>query len=54
MLLCLGLIGCNLWLLFRGVVFRVDLEEVIKNDEEHGRASEEDSERVKLGVCDHL
>jgi hypothetical protein len=53
--LYLDLVGCyNLRLLLRGVVFRVDFEEVIEDDEKHGCASEEDRERVKLGVCDHL
>ena len=54
MLLRLDLVGCDLWLLGFGVVFGVDFEEVIEDDEEHGSASEEDSQRVKLGVCDHL
>lgn len=54
MLLCLDLVGCDLWLLEGGVVFRVDFEEVIEDDEKHGSASEEDSQRVELGVCNHL
>lgn len=50
----LDLVGCNLWLLERGMIFRVDFEEVIENDEKHGGTSEEDSQRVELGVCNHL
>lgn len=36
------------------MVFRVDFKEVVENNEEHGSASEEDSQRVQLGVCNHL
>lgn len=27
---------------------------MVQNDEKHGSASEEDSQRVQLGVCDHV
>lgn len=50
----LDLVGCGLWFLECGVVFRVDFEEVIEDDEEHGSASEEDGQRIKLGVRNHL
>lgn len=36
------------------MVFRVDFEEVIQYYEHHGRASEEDGERVELAVGDHV
>lgn len=47
---------CSLLVRFLGrdVIFRVDLEEVVENDEEHSRTSEEDGERVKLAVGDHF
>lgn len=36
-----------------GVILRVDLEEVIEHDEQHGSAAEEDGEGVEGGVGDH-
>jgi len=43
-----------LHLAFWNVVFRVDFEEMVKNDEDHRCASEKDSECIKLAVCDHI
>lgn len=50
-------LGCcrpRLSLLLGDVVFRVDFEEVIEDDEKHGGASEEDCKRVELIVGDHF
>lgn len=35
-------------------VFRIDLEEVVEDDHEHGGAAEEDGEGVERCVGDHL
>ncbi|KAK7193783.1 hypothetical protein PSPO01_00456 [Paraphaeosphaeria sporulosa] len=51
---CLSLARRSPGFLFRNVVFRVHLEKVVKNDQEHGSASEEYGERVELVVGNHL
>lgn len=52
--LCLCLSRLGLWLLVNLVVVRVDLEEMVQDDEHHGSTSEEDCERVELVVGNHL
>lgn len=51
---CLHLARRSPRLLLRNVILRIDLEEVVKNDQEHGCASEEDGECVELVVGNHL
>lgn len=51
---CLGF-GCrNPWLLLSLMVFGIYFEKMVYDDEQHGSTSEEDCERVELGVCNHL
>lgn len=52
--LCLDLSCRSFGFLDGGVVFRVDFQEVVEDDEKHSCAPEENGERVQLAVCDHI
>lgn len=51
---CLRLARRSPGFLFGNVVFRVDLKEVVDDDQEHRCASEEDRKRVELIVGNHF
>ena len=51
---CLDLAANSPGLLFWDVVFRVNFEEMVQDNEDHGRRAEEDGERVELAVGYHI